>query len=227
MKSLQIISFLNVLVVISSCFTVGAQSRVNKTGDYLPEMSIEKLHIESKNIHLTLSELASRYNIPIGLEVASEDDLLNASNISLNLEATTLKDVLNSIVSQNTLYNWKIIDSVVNVFPKRSNRDLALQKLLETRIETFSVREGTSRYNFRDFLIKKEELRTVLENENLVPEVAVFSSRDIKPLGRAFSLSVSDISLKDLLNRTVRESETKYWIVSRTGENKQYFLLNL
>ena len=76
--------------------------------------------------------------MPIGVEVSPEDDLLKDRRIVLQMNGATLRDVLNSLVSQNPLYTWDIEDGVINVYP-RGNREPLLRALLEAKIETFRI----------------------------------------------------------------------------------------
>ena len=205
-----------------------SQQPVNRVPTYnWTGLTIRDLKIDSKNIHMALSEIASSCNVPIGLEVSPKDDLLNGVKVSLDVKEGRLDYVLNSIVSQNPLYTWAADNGVINVFPKDPSRDLLLKKLLETDIGEISLRKGISRFNFREYVTEKEEIKRVLDSENISPENQVFSSRDIRPLGSNFSLNTENVTLRSLLNSVVKSSETKYWIINRIGEKRQYLLLNL
>jgi hypothetical protein len=52
-------------------------------------------------------------------------------------------------------------------------------------------------------------------------------SRDFDPLGSSFSLEVSNVSVIELLNRVIRDSQTNYGVVVRNGERKEYRVLYL
>lgn len=52
-------------------------------------------------------------------------------------------------------------------------------------------------------------------------------SRDLATLGPAFSLELSDVTVKYILNRVIRDGGAKYWIVNWDGPERQYLLLNL
>ena len=152
---------------------------------------------------------------------------MQTKTIRLQIKNATLADALNSIVKQNPLYTWKIQDEVVNVFPVDAKRDPLLKDVLETKLEKFSIPHGMTRFDLRQTLSKVPAIKTLLTQHQVVPENQSFMSRDFVPLGRGYGLEVSNVSVAALLNQVVRNSQTKYWVVLRHGDRKQYFVLNL
>jgi hypothetical protein len=217
------ITLVTLLVVNNYIFKNNAVGR----DESLADLPVANLYIQETNIHLVLSKIASKYKVPIGLEVSPEDDLLKDSTITIQMGNGTLKDILNEVVNQKPFYTWEAKDGVINVFPKDGNRDPLLQAILETKLERFSIKEGTSRIKFRESVIKSSELQNILEANGVTSENEIFSTRDMTALGRGFSLDVSNTTVRLILNRVIKESETKYWIINRYGVNKQYLLLNL
>lgn len=201
--------------------SVSAKKRGN-----LADLPVRAIEIKTSNVHLALLSIAGSYKVPIGLEVSPNDDLLKDRSIVVQLENGTLKDVLNSIVRQNPLYTWHIEDDVINVFPK-GNRDPFLKALLETRLRSFRVPKLTNRFSFRQSLTESAELKGVLASFGVESDNEIFTPYDIAKLGRDFSLNVSGETVKVILNRVIRDSETKYWIVNRHGPERKYLLLNL
>jgi RHS repeat-associated protein len=84
---------------------------------------------------------------------------------------------------------------------------------------------------FRDYLFQPQHwnryVYALLARENVHPENQSFMSRDLDLLGTNFSLEVSNVSVTEVLNRVIRDSQTNYWVVVRQGERKEYFVLNL
>lgn len=193
----------------------------------LTDAPIDNLDLEAANIHLMLSRLSAATRIPIGLEVSPNDDLLFDRKMKLHIQEATVRTALDSIVKQNPLYTWRIIDGVVNVFPTDANRDHLIRAVLETKLERFAIQRGMSRFALRQNLTAVAEVKSVLAKENVHPENQSFMSRDFDSLGRNFSLQVSNVSVSELLNRVIRDSQTNYWVVVRKGERKEYFVLNL
>jgi len=174
-----------------------------------------------------LSRLSAATRIPIGLEVSPNDDLLFDREMKLHIQKATVRTALDSIVKQNPLYTWRIINGVVNVFPTDANRDHLIRAVLETKLERFAIERGMSRFALRQNVTALSEVKSVLAKENVHPENQSFMSRDFNPLGRNFSLQVSNVSVSELLNRVIRDSQTNNWVVVRKGERKEYFVLNL
>ena len=193
----------------------------------LVDRSIDSLDLKASNIHLMLSSLSAATKIPIGLEVSPKDDLLIDRDMKLHIQKGTIRTALDSVVRQNPFYTWKIQNGVVNVLPTEPNRDHLMRAVLETKLERVAILRGMTRFAFRQTITAMSEVSSVLTKENVHPENQSFMSRDFHPLGRGFSLEISNVSVSELLNRVIRDSQTKYWIVVRQGERKEFFVLNL
>ena len=198
----------------------------NQSGTLVDKPVVE-VNIQASNIHLALSKLANQYKLPIGLEVAADDDLLKKRNLSVRLKAGTVKDVLDAVATQCPDYTWELKDEVINVFPKRPNRDPLLENILAVSLKAFAIEEGTARIEFTKAVVSSHELSSLLKANGLNVEYEIFSKHDIGALGRGFSVNVSHVTVKSLLNQVIKRSETKYWLLNRYGENRQYLLLKL
>ena len=221
-------TFVAIALMIVATHTVTGLAQTPRGADQdLLSMTIDNLELEASNIHLLLSELSDQKKIPIGVEVSPQDDLSRKKTIRLQIKHGTLADALNSIVKQNSLYTWKIQDQVVNVLPLAASRDPLLRNVLETKLEKFSIHRGMTRFSLRQTLITLPAINMILTQYNVVAENQSFMSRDFDPLGRGYGLEAANVSVYALLNQVVRESQTKYWIVQRYGDRKQYFVLTL
>jgi hypothetical protein len=215
-------------VVLAAFIAQGSPipATTKQSGTLVDEPVVE-VNIQESNIHLALSKLANQYQLPIGLEVAADDDLLKDRNLAVRVKAGTVKDVLDAIATQCPDYTWELKDEVINVFPKRPNRDPLLENILAVRLKTFAIEKGTARIEFTKAVVSSHELSSLLEANGLSVEYEIFSKHDIRALGRRFSVNVSDVTVKSLLNQVIKRSETKYWLLNRYGENRQYLLLKL
>lgn len=198
-----------------------------KQSGTLVDKPVVEVNIQESNIHLALSKLANQYKLPIGLEVAADDDLLKERKVSVRVRAGTVKDVLDAVATQCPDYTWELKDDVINVFPKRPNRDPLLENILAVRLKAFAIEKGTARIEFTKAVVSSHELSSLLEANGLNVEYEIFSKHEIRALGRGFSVNVSDVTVKSLLNQVIKRSETKYWLLNRYGENRQYLLLKL
>lgn len=222
------ILFVVTLLIVTHTLAVShlGQSR-EMANQALIDGSIDNLDLKASNIHLMLSRLSAATKIPIGLEVSPDDNLSIDRDMKLEIQKGTLRIALNSIVKQNPLYTWKIQDGVVNVLPTDPNRDHLIRAVLGTKLQRFVVQPGMSRFVFRQTVTAMPEVKSLLEQENVHPENQSFMSRDFNSLGRSFSLEVSNVSVIELLNRVIRDSQTNYWVILRQGERKEFFVLNL
>ncbi len=226
MKVLLMVVTLALITAALPVSSGSTQIRLNGSEGLLAQ-SIDNVDLEASNIGLLLSRFSAQTKIPIGLEVSPYDDLSIVKTSRLKIKHATLRDALESIVKQNPLYTWKVQNEVVNVLPTEANRDELLRDVLETKLEKFSIQAGMRRFTLRQALSTNPAVESVLAQQNVRPVNQSFMSRDFAPLGGDYVLEASNVSVSELLNKVIRDSQTKYWIVFRYGKQKQYFVLNL
>jgi len=219
MKLLGPITLLLMIFTSTSFAQSEARSREKK----LIDIPVTDLQIEAKNINQSLAEIAYKFSVPISLEVATDEDL--SKGITVRLKKGALADVLDNIVRQKPSYTWEASETI-SVFPKSEFRDPLLQTVLEIRIDHFVVRKGTARITFQRALSQRPELKDVLASYRVRPLIEAFSTYEIKPFGRHFSLDVETVSVRSILDSVIKNSQTKYWFINRDGENREYLLIN-
>lgn len=190
------------------------------------DIAVMDLHIEGTNINKLLAKIAYKYNVPMSLEVATNEDLLNSKSLTVKLKKGTLADVLDDIVKQKPSYIWEADESTIKVFPKSDYRDPLLQTLLEVRIAHIVIRKSIAKLNFREALTRSPELKNLLASYNVRPLNEAFSAYDIQPLGGDFSLDLENMSVRSILDSVIQTSKTKYWFIKRDEEDKAFFLIN-
>jgi len=206
------------------CFASVAISQPSR--EELLEMRVRGVVIDDESLHLALSEIASKYRIPIGLEsAAAPDELLQNERIVVNIPEGTVRDVLDSVVQCAPDYQWSVVDGVINVTPKQ-RRDKLLMNILDTSISTFAVETGTSRLSIRTALTAIPEIRTKLEATKLKPLVLATNSIDYREAAPGFSLRTTNTTMRAILNKIIEKSEAKYWLVSRYGEKREFLIVN-
>jgi hypothetical protein len=193
----------------------------------LSRLPIRNFQMEADNIGLILSRFSDQYNIPIGFEVATDDDLSITNTITIDIKDGTVQGILTSIVNQNPVYTWEVKDDVVNVFPRERNRDVLLKDVLETRLERISIDTQTTRFTLRQALCENVAVKKLLSLYSVRPANETFTSRDFGKVGRDFAFVGTNVSVATVLNHVIRNSPTKYWIIMRYGNKKQYLVLNL
>lgn len=203
-----------------------AQTGLSKTPNedgQLAAMRLENVHIKAQGLGQLFSTLSLSFEIPIGLEIAANDDDFVA--YSVDFEAGTLSDFLTQFVSRHNQYAWEIKGGVVNVFPIESHRDVVLDQLLKAEIRNFSVKENTNCLTFEKALVETSEIRTILELNDLTFIESTPGGFYIHQLGRHYKLDVSNMTLKSILNKVVKESPTaKLWLIKRNDPDRKLLL---
>jgi len=209
---------MTVLITITNSYRTEAQSLDSGTKNIaLATRSIKKVALEGQLWDL-LTRLSLDYDIPLGLEVSSDEQLSNRYRVELS--EGTVADLMGQIISQNERYDWIIENGVVNVFPRDKYRDSFLAELLTVRIGSFVVEKNSDCWKLQNDLVNKPEIKAVIDAHGIRVGTN-FSGFYIPQLGRDFSLKVSDITLKTLLNRIIRESPlARTWIISTDGPSR-------
>lgn len=209
-------------VIVMSC-VVNSQKSAASSDESLATMQLENVKIKTQGVESFFSELSLYYNIPVGLEIAINDNEFNTYKIDFKKGA--LSDLLTQFVNQHNEYTWDIKDGVINIFPKDSYRDSAIYALLKTEISSFSVKERTSCWDLESALIATPEIEKVLVANGLTRNKRNFTGAYIPQLGRRFTLDVSDMMLKSILNKVIKESPTaKFWCIKRYSDNQTFFI---
>ena len=184
---------------------------------------LEKVRIEAQGIRQLFSRLALSYDIPIGLEIATDENEL--AECSLELNEGTLSDLLTKFVAEHKEYRWEFSGGAVNIFPNDDFRDAALEQILDTEISRLSIRENTSCGEFERKVFSTPELRQILEATGMTSGDGNLSGPYIPQLGRHFSLDVSNMRLRAILNRVISESPVaKIWVGQRRISERRFLV---
>jgi len=191
-----------------------AQNSVAVANLDLAQMRLHDVQIGEQSIAQFFSRLALAYDIPIGLEVAQDDD--EWSIYCLDFKEGTLAELLNQFVKTHKAYTWEIKNGTVNIFPTRNYRDDVVAELLQTEINSFSVREKTSCAAFGSSLVATPEVKRIIRDKNLTYKAGNIEGFYIEQLGQHFVLNVSKLKLKAILDTVIKESPTaRIWIIKR------------
>ena len=221
LKYVGVVSMI-LLIAISNSNRTEAQSRdsSSKNSDLATRL-IKNVALEGQLSNL-LTRLSLDYDIPLGVEISTEEQLSNRYRVKLS--EGTIADLMGQIISQNERYDWVIENGVVNLFPRDKYRDDFLVELLAVRIGSFAVDENSDCWKLQNDLVNTPEIKAVI-NAHGMQIGTNFSGFYIPQLGRQFSLKVSDTTLKALLNRVIRESPLgRTWIISADSSSR---VLNL
>lgn len=201
--------------VLSAPGHPAAQSSVGgDKGVDFAQLPLGETQVEIQGVDELFAYLSFTYNVPIGLEVAQDEDV--RATYRLNFKKGKLSDLLTQFVTEHNRYAWRIDDGVVSVFPKDGHRDPLLRELLTTEVSNFSVKEKTTCVTFAQSLLNTPEVRKTLEGYGLTFDTGRFGGFYIQQLGQRFSLNFSEAQLKAILDRVIEESPTaKFWVVKR------------
>ncbi|HEX5603753.1 MAG TPA: hypothetical protein VFX63_14435 [Pyrinomonadaceae bacterium] len=224
-KSMLIV--LNLAAVIPSLATNSfAQSKFVEQHINAADVVVTDLRLEAKNINQTLAEVAYKYNVPISLEAAIDEDFLKSKRVTVQVTKGKIVDVLNSIVKQKPAYTWEVTETRIRVFPKSDFRDPLLQTLLELRIARFVLPKRAAKLTFRQILSGRPELKSLLASYGVSSSVEAFSPYDIASFGDDFSLDVENATVRSILDSIITDSPIKYWFINRNGVNRQDLVIN-
>jgi hypothetical protein len=184
---------------------------------------LENIWIEVNGIRELFSRFSLSYDIPVGLEIARNENVWAVYRI--DFKKGTLSDLLTQFVTEHNQYVWKIEDGVVSVFPKDDYRDPILRELLATEINSFSVKEKTSSWAFGSSLVSTPEIRRILERYGLTYDAGYLGGFYLQQLGQHFSLDVSKMRLKSILDKVIKESPVaRNWIMRNISSEPTLFL---
>ena len=218
LKYVGVVSMLLVSTISSSNLTKAQSRDAARKDSALATRLIKNVELEGQLWSL-VTELSLNYDIPIGLEISSVEQKSN--HYRLELSEGTIADLMGQIVSQNERYDWIIENGVVNIFPRDEYRNAFLAEILRVRIGSFAVAKNSDCLVLQDDLINIPEVKAVINAHGMQSYSADFSGFYFPQLGRDFSLKVSDISLKALLNRIIGESPlARIWVISTNTSSR-------
>lgn len=225
MSQNQLILTLGLLMTFFCSGNIWCAQKSTQTAKHgnLATFELENVHIEAQSIESFFSDLSLEYGIPIGLEIASNDNHFEEYNVGL--KKGTLADFLNKFVKSYNLYAWDITDGVINIFPKDGYRDQVIGDLLTTRVANFKVNENTDSWKAIDLLLATPEIKSKLAASGVAQSGLNFSGSYIPHLGREFTVDVSNMTVKSILNKVAKESPlARIWVIKKYGYEQTFFI---
>ncbi len=211
-----IICVLLVTVLIAELMFSGAPSSGQTIAGNLLEQRV-KLNIKQSTFMYALSKLSGDERIPIGFELA----LAHKNEYHLNIEAddATLQDVLDQIVQQELGYRWEMRDGVINIIPVKS-RDEFVEKLLNIPVRQFTPPKVLGKFHIRDAIVDLPEVVALLKANGITASrYGYFYRYPSIYTNEKIDLSISQTDVRGVLNKVIKDSEHKLWMVSRSGKN--------
>jgi hypothetical protein len=140
------------------------------------------MRIEARGISNFFSEMALIFDIPIGVEVAASDDLIDVYDIELKGEK--LSDFLVKFVAQHGQYDWLVRDGVINIVPTKSHHDPVVDEILQTRINAFSIGAKTDCSVLANKLMETPEISRIMAGHHLEASGLNFSGPFFRTLDK-------------------------------------------
>lgn len=205
-------------LLLSASPVVGQTSRDNLTNQSLT------LRVENETLITCLATLAVEYRVPIGLEVAFNHD--DQARLSFDVKNESLKKILDLICQQEPAYMWEIRDGVINFVPTQST-DQFVSRLLDTQVSRFAPEKGLNKFGLRNAVAELPEVKRFLYVNDVTfsrleypTYLSVYSNGDL-------DLSISNTNVRGVLNKIIRESEHKLWIMKRGTEKMRTVQISL
>ena len=181
------------------------------------------LRVENETLITSLATLAVEYRVPIGLEVAFNHN--DKTRLSFDVKNESLEKILDLICRQEPAYRWEVRDGVINLVPKST--DQFLSKLLDTHVSRFAPKKGLNKFELRNVVADLPEVKNFLYlNDVTVSRLeyptypSVYSNEDL-------DLSISNTNVRGVLNKIIRDSEHKLWIVKRGAEKMRIVQISI
>jgi hypothetical protein len=170
------------------------------------------LRIENETLITCLATLAVEYRVPIGLEVALNHD--DKARLSFDVKNQSLKKILDLICRQEPTYRWEVRDGVINFVPRQST-DQVLSKLLDTHVSRFAPEEGLNKFGLRNAVADLPEVKSFLNVNYVTVSRLEYPTHPSVYSNGNLDLSISNTNVRGVLNKIIRDSEHKLWIVKR------------
>jgi hypothetical protein len=206
------ILFMGLLMLFPFAIANGQSSKITLLDKRI--FDFEENDAEAESI---LVRLAEEHKVPLGMEhVPLAPDGKRGKHINVKVERGTIRDVLNAITRADPRYEWVEADGVINVFPKQQKNSL-----LETTVDEFQVNQERADFAV-DALMKLPEVKAKLEKMGLRFRNVISLPAGV-PNSFPHPFSIYKATVRQVLNRLMKESDSYYWSFGVYGDHKEYF----
>jgi len=215
----QVAAGLAVLCLLLSLSTGFRASAERTAQDPFLDQKVE-LHLRNTTFMHVLGTLAVEGRIPTGIEYSPQDQ--NDEKMTLDTDGSSLREILDSIVKQEPLYRWEVVDGVINFVPV-SGQDPFFETLLNTKVANYDPGKWTVKFELRDAIEKTPEVKQFLDSKNV--ELAKYRDYISRPsiYTQDVDLRMSNTTVRGILNRIIKVSEHKRWAIGwRKGEKNVF-----
>lgn len=175
------------------------------------------------DVFRALEEASFKYDIPLGIEADERGQ--GAKHISVSISKGTVADIFNALVQQAPNYKWVESGGVVNVLPQQGG-----DSVLDLKIARFHVTHATPD-GLHTAIRSLPEVRAWLNQHHLTEHGPVTGNVLIGRNGKTdqphVSLSVKNITLREIMNTIVKKHGFHVWFVGRYGDHNQYLSIGI
>jgi hypothetical protein len=167
---------------------------------------------------LILKSLAEDAKARVGFE--SIGGASEQKKISISVEKGTIRDALDAFIKADERYKWEMADGVINIIPRESQ-----EGILDVVIPNFFISDA----NIDDLsfaVTGTPEVLARLAKIKAKRSEYFFYVGAPKPSTR-YSVSLPEMTVKEILNEFLRRDFAWYWNVSRYGEKNEYVAVEL
>jgi hypothetical protein len=162
------------------------------------ERSISKFTTSRESLTGIAMKLASDSHVPIGIEVAPNDE--NRSS-DVTHSQTTLGAELDRVVSLNPRYEWKISGKAINILPKGERNsvfDVMIEHFEKTNVQSVEMING---------LLHDQTVLKYLEARTMTAQLWITGS---SPQEKG-SILIRNMTLREALNHVIIETHGIAW----------------
>ena len=188
----------------------------------------KRLSIQLKGVTClyVISTLRGDFQVPIGYERRPNEP--DASVVNIDIEQGTLRDVLDALVAQEPAYEWRFRDGVINIAPAR-DRSPVLAAILDAQVDTFIPAANIDRHKLSDSILALPAVSNVLLTYRAEPSPLpdVISTRENLDATRVVAFSMSNSSVRTILNALIRDTSLTSWTLSVSRGKRPTIILGL
>ncbi|HRH40126.1 MAG TPA: hypothetical protein PKY82_00685 [Pyrinomonadaceae bacterium] len=219
-KSFMYVVFLFIIILFSNINFAQESSNILAT-------QIQLTKIEGESISAILAKIALTYNIPISFQSRLNYESRRYAKKKIKIpRKDSLRQILNELVKTDPDYTWEESNGIIRFFPK-FKEDLIISELLETSIKKIVLDENPSKMYIGDLIFKTPEIKNKLLS-NGITKIQFYYATELFNESlwlKKTAYQFENTKVIEILNRIIKESSKKFWIISRWGAHNEFITL--
>lgn len=191
---------------------VTARAQEQETTDRIKELTIRQ-----GDLIVQLQALSSRFGLPIAVERARETTVPVPDEIPKIYKDVSLADAYDLLVAANPQYRWRINNGVAEFVPIAVTDGYRFLDVEVNQLDAIDLTVDEIKSN----VIRDPEVQGALKADGLTVTDISFASQGRSTLPR-HSMRYRRVTVRELFNSLLKETERNFWIVSCWGEKNEY-----